>query len=148
MSLQSIKNMPKISAPLDLKRDNAWLLSRLDSLWADHFSDVEKSNPVYIRFGKYSKYRLGSIKLSKQSKNTFITITKMFKQSNIPDEVVDQTIAHELVHYAHGFSSFRPRLHRYPHAGGIVNKELKRRGMDLVKAYKDWVKVYKKLLAD
>lgn len=129
----------------DPKRDNIWLLSRLDHIWSNFFSDVEQTNPVYIKFGRHSKYRLGSIKLSKHTKNTFIIITRMFKQVDVPTEVVDQTIAHELVHYAHGFSSFRPRQHRYPHAGGIVNKELKQRGMAyLLKAYKDWVRDYRK----
>jgi hypothetical protein len=134
---------------LDPQRDNTWLITRMNYLWTNYFPDVEQGNPVQIRFGRYSKYRLGSIKLSKRTRRSFITITSMFKEANIPAAVVDQTIAHELVHYAHGFSSFRPRLHRYPHAGGIVNKELKRRGMvDLVKAYKAWVKDYKLELAE
>lgn len=141
--------MPKSSlSKIDPTRDNSWLSSRLDNLWSNFFSDVEQTNPIYIKFGKYSKYRLGSIKLSKQTKNTFVTITGMFKRYDIPTEVVDQTIAHELVHYAHGFSSFRPRLHKYPHAGGIVNKELRHRGMTyLLKSYKDWVKEYRKTFA-
>jgi hypothetical protein len=137
-------NTSTASSNIDSKRDNAWLLSRLDNLWLNYFSDVEKGNPVTIRFGRYSKFRLGSIKLSRRTKKSFITITGMFKKKDIPEEVIDQTIAHELVHYAHGFSSFRPRLHKYPHAGGVVNKELKKRGMEyLVKAYKSWVKKYK-----
>ncbi len=142
--------MPTSSSQLkeyDPKRDNVWLISRLNSLWTNYFSDVEQGNPVIIKFGRYSKFRLGSIKLSKKTKKSYITITGMFKQKNIPSDVVDQTIAHELVHYAHGFSSFRPRLHQYPHAGGIVNKELRQRGMDhLLKSYRAWVLEYKKQL--
>lgn len=125
-------------------RDNQWLLSRLDYLWTNYFADVEQANPIFIKFGKWSKLRLGSIRLEKGNRHTHITITSMFKDEKIPTKVVDQTIAHELCHYTHGFSSFRPRLHKFPHEGGIVNRELKSRGlMHLVIAYKKWVKKYK-----
>ena len=126
-------------------RDNNWLLSRLDFIWERYFPDIKQVNPIVIKFGRNSRLRLGSIKLSKPTKRTHITITSMFKDESVPVEVVDQTIAHELVHYTHGFSSYRPRMHRYPHAGGIVNKELKKRGMEnLLKVYKEWMKEYKK----
>lgn len=66
----------------------------------------------------------------------------------IPTEVVDHTLAHELVHYAHGFSSRRTRLHKYPHAGGVVQKEMEKRGMgNLIKSYKEWIKRYRKQLS-
>lgn len=127
-----------------MKRDNNWLLSRLDYLWSTYFSDVAQTNPVFIKFGRYSKYRLGSIKLDRGSNHSSITITGMFKDEGIPVEVVDHTIGHELCHYTHGFSSPKPRLHRYPHHGGIVNKEMAARGMEcLSKAYKIWVKGYR-----
>lgn len=125
-------------------RDNNWLLSRLDELWGKYFTDVSQDNPVIIRFGRYSRYRLGSIKLNKQSGFSLITLTGMFKDPSIPVEVVDHTISHEMVHYSHGFSSNKKRLHRYPHEGGIVHKEMEKRGMGyLIKAYKNWVKVYR-----
>lgn len=128
-------------------RDNNWLLSRLGSIWSKHFADVDQINPLFIRFGRYSKYRLGSIRLKKKSSKSYITITEMFKKNNIPVEVVDHTLAHELVHYTHGFSSKRVRLHKYPHAGGIVNKEMRKRGMGyLIDAYRIWVREYKKEL--
>ncbi len=130
--------MPKPS------RDNNWLLSRLDTIWTGYFEDITQDNPITIKFGRYSKYRLGSIKLNRVTKMSLITITGMFKSEKVAPEVVDHTIAHELIHYAHGFSSQKPRLHKYPHAGGIVNKEMSRRGMShLIKAYKMWVKEYK-----
>lgn len=125
-------------------RDNNWLLSRLDDIWTNHFEEVTQANPITIKFGRYSKFRLGSIKLNRRTKMSLITITGMFKNQKISQEVVDHTIAHELVHYAHGFSSQSPRLHRYPHAGGIVNKEMRKRGMTyLIDAYRMWVKEYK-----
>jgi len=71
----------------------------------------------------------------------------MFRDLSIPQEVVDHTIGHELVHYAHGFSSTQPRLHKYPHAGGVVKREMTERGMEyLHKAYKAWVIKYKEQL--
>lgn len=128
-------------------RDDAWLLSRLDNIWTKHFPDVIQDNPLIIKFGRYSKYRLGSIKLSRRSGVSLITITGMFKKDSIPEQVVDHTIGHELVHYAHGFSSNKRRMHRYPHAGGVVDKEMRERGMGyLTQAYKEWVKKYRKQL--
>jgi hypothetical protein len=128
-------------------RDNKWLVSRLDNIWTKYFSDVEQTNPIQIRFGRYSKYRLGSIKLSRRTNKSLITITGMFKDESIPKEVVEHTLAHELVHYAHGFSSKRTRLHKYPHAGGVVEREMNQRGVGyLNKAYRVWVKEYKKKL--
>lgn len=131
------------------RRDNIWLLTRLNLLWEKHFSDVTRENPIIIKFGRYSKYRLGSIKLQKHSKFSIITITGMFKDSQIHEEVVDHTIAHELVHYTHGFSSTKQRLHKYPHAGGVVRREMVERGMGYLNdAYNRWVKEYKVQLSE
>ena len=129
-------------------RDNKWLLYRLDTLWSKHFSDISQVNPLFVRFGRYSKFRLGSIRLDKKTDKSFITITGMFKNMRIPQEVIDHTLAHELVHYTHGFSSKRTRLHKYPHAGGVVNKEMRSRGMGyLLAAYKEWIRHYRKQLS-
>lgn len=129
------------------KRDNIWLLSRLDFIWSNYFADVPQTNKVFIKFGRFAKYRLGSIKLNRTTKSSYVTITSMFKDLSIPSEVVDHTIGHELVHYAHGFSSTQPRLHRYPHAGGVVKREMEERGMGyLHDAYREWVKEYREKL--
>lgn len=138
--------MPKLRNVV--ARDNAWLLSRLDQLWSSFFPDVTQENPVVIRFGRYSKYRLGSIKQHHRTSFSLITITGMFKDEKIPPEVVDHTIAHELVHYTHGFSSSKRRLHKYPHAGGVVRSEMIERGMrHLNDAYRKWVKQYREQLS-
>lgn len=127
-----------------LDRDDRWLLFRLDFIWNKYFPDIPQTNKVFIKFGRFAKYRLGSIKLDKKAKASIITITSMFKDMRISGEVIDHTIGHELVHYAHGFSSTHPKLHRYPHAGGIVKKEMQERGMEhLFNAYKSWMKEYR-----
>ena len=132
---------------LSLNRDDRWLLFRLDFIWSKYFSDIPQTNKVFIKFGRFAKFRLGSIKLNKKTNASFITITAMFKNSSVPEEVVDHTIGHELVHYAHGFSSVHPKLHKYPHAGGVVKKEMGQRGMDYLHvAYKKWIKEYKSIL--
>lgn len=126
-------------------RDNSWLLSRFCLVWSKFFEDVTEENPLFVRFGRYSRYRLGSIKLNRKTLKSYITITAMFKDQKIPVRVIDHTLAHELVHYIHGFSSKRVRLHKYPHAGGVVDKEMKKRGMGyLVESYKKWIRCYKR----
>ena len=131
----------------DSKRDDMWLLSRLDHLWSNYFSDVTQDNPIFIAFGRYSKFRLGSIKFDRQNKKSYITITSMFKDTSIPIEVVDHTIAHELCHYTHGFSSPKAQLHKYPHSGGVIQRELAERNLQhLSKAYREWVKDYREVL--
>ncbi|MBI2039898.1 hypothetical protein HYT18_02400 [Candidatus Microgenomates bacterium] len=127
-----------------IKRDNQWLLSRLDFIWSRYFADIPQTNKVFISFGRFAKLRLGSIKFDKKTKATIITITSMFRDLSIPQQVVDHTIGHELTHYTHGFSSTHPRLHKYPHAGGVVRKEMIARGMGhLSDAYKSWIKSYR-----
>lgn len=128
-------------------RDNSWLLFRLDFIWNKYFADIPQKNKVFIKFGRFAKYRLGSIRINRETKASIITITSMFKDPKIPSEVVDHTIGHELTHYAHGFSSVHPKLHRYPHAGGVVRKEMNERGMEhFYQSYKSWIKGYKQSL--
>jgi hypothetical protein len=140
---------PQTLRTKDSIRDDIWLLSRLDYLWSNYFSDVPQINPVFIKFGKYSKFRLGSIKFDYRTKKSYITITSMFKDKGIPADVVDHTIAHELCHYTHGFSSPHPQLHQFPHSGGVIKRELEERKLGhLHKAYLKWVKVYRDLLRE
>ncbi|MDO8513238.1 MAG: hypothetical protein Q7S37_01940 [bacterium] len=140
-------------------RDNKWLEDRLYEIWKKHFQDIEKINRVYIRFGRANRNQLGSI-VAKGPKRLFrkpgrfpkpswwlpesfsiITMNSLFKNPQIPNEVIDITIAHELVHYAHGFSSPHPQLYRYPHSGSIVTKELIKRGLkDQLNVHKKWLK--------
>ena len=128
-------------------REDSWLEKRLNKIWDKYFSDVERTNPVVVRFGREARYRFGSIRLNLKDKVSYITINGQFRHPKFPTQVIDHTLAHELVHYTQGFSSDNPRLHRYPHRGGVIDKELRGRGLNhLVLFYKNWVSQYRKSL--
>ncbi len=114
-------------------RSNKLLLQRLILIWEKYFPEVPIQNRVLIGFGRKAEKRLGSIRrinISGKRFDTLIMINGYFKDRKIPQYVVDATIAHELAHYAQGFSSPLPRLSRFPHRGGMVDKELERRGLN------------------
>ncbi len=125
-------------------RDDSWLFEKLDEVWDKHFPDIYQDNDVRIVWGRRARTRLGSIKLGKDKGNhpeTIITINALFKDEKIPDYVVLGTIAHELAHYAHGFHSPLEQKFKTPHAGGIVHKELTKRGLDeVIKKQTLWLK--------
>lgn len=124
-------------------RDDTWLDQRFSLLFQNHFSDIVPTNEIVIKFGRKSRTRLGSIGMTGwQSKNravgyrgrgdhgvSVITLTSYFQLEAVPEEIIDATIAHELVHYVHGFHSPRPQLYAHPHRGGVVETELERRGL-------------------
>ncbi len=125
-------------------RSHTWLIGLLNNTWQKYFADLERLNDVSIVFGRNAKRRLGSIRqVAPRDKNslTIITITGYFRDENVPEYIVTSTIAHELCHYAHGFASPHPKYSRHPHHGGIVDIELKNRGLgDQLKAQKLWLK--------
>lgn len=126
-------------------REDSYLAKRLDHIWAKYFSDVPKKEEIEICFGRDAVYRFGSIKFCYTDKIVRITINGRFRDKKYPLGIIDHTIAHELVHYAQGFPTPGPRLHRYPHRGGVIDKELKSRKLDqLVTFYHSWVKNYLK----
>lgn len=142
-------------------RDNSYLENLLYDIWENHFCDVARLNLVTIKYGKHSKRQLGSIRLIKDvdtfnryvkkyklSKELFedtsvslINITRYFTYDFVPEYVIKSTIAHELCHYTHGFSSPLEKKFKYPHQGGIVKKELKKRGLGKIhEDSKKWLK--------
>lgn len=157
-----------------MKRDEKWLKIQLEYLLKKYFQNIKMHEPIEIKWGQEAKFRFGSIKLIPRSrarlrrgfvgrgsikrligvvkpgdmpKKSIITITSMFKSQKISTRVVQYTIAHELCHYAHGFSSSNRRLFRHPHHGGVVNRELTERGAeDLISAFKKWLKDYRKMI--
>ncbi|KKQ95065.1 MAG: hypothetical protein UT66_C0009G0012 [candidate division CPR2 bacterium GW2011_GWC1_39_9] len=123
-----------------MMRDDKWLIRELDQIWSRYFCDVAKINKVIIKFGRRARTRLGSIK-KQDNGSSLILINGLLKDLNIPDFIVQATIAHELTHYAHGFSSSHERQFKYPHKGGVVSKEMQTRGLeDILYLQKKWLK--------
>ncbi len=110
-------------------RSRFWLETALWQVWTGHFSDVAPVNDVHIAYFRPSKTRLGWIALSEAGDSTLIGINRLLSYPNVPDEICRVTIAHELVHYCHGFGSPLPRRFTDPHAGDVVDRELKDRGL-------------------
>ena len=117
---------------MDQIRSCFWLEAVLRNIWDRHFADVPVANSVGITYCQASKTRLGWIALSESGRYTSVGINRLLRFPEAPEAVCVITIAHELVHYAHGFGS--PLLQRYrdPHAGGIVERELVQRGLGRV----------------
>ncbi|HCW32011.1 TPA: hypothetical protein DGH83_00740 [Candidatus Peregrinibacteria bacterium] len=122
-------------------RNQKWLEDRMHQVLERGFSDLIPANKIEIKFGQAARTRLGSIRLLRDKKKSRILINRLFQIEKIPLIVVDLTIAHELVHYVHGFSSPLEQKFCTPHAGGVVDKELKARGFgqDLL-FQKNWLK--------
>lgn len=124
-------------------RTNNFLEKLLTAIWADFFYDVPRLNQVIIKFGPRAKKRLGSIRrinLCDRGFDTLILINGYFRNNEIPEYVISATIAHEICHYLHGFSSPLPKLSKYPHKGGLVEIELKHRNLSrLLEKEKKWL---------
>ena len=121
-------------------RSDLWLQSRLEKIWQVLMPEVERKNKVTIRFKGNWKNKFGHIRRLKDG-STEIIINNLFRNDKVPEHIIDTTIAHELVHYLHGFHSPLPKLYQHPHKGGIVNKELRKRGFHfLLKLERDWIK--------
>lgn len=113
------------------ERDDLWLRRELNYLWSVFFKDVPRANVVEIAYGGFWKTRVGLITLSASGSKTSIRINGYLRFPEVPDFVATATIAHELVHYSHGFGSPLAQRYVHPHRGGIVNRELERRGLGI-----------------
>jgi hypothetical protein len=118
-------------------------------VWEEYFSDVPRKNFVIAKFGKYSTRQLGCIKYASESTRvktllkkyeedigkqdidsvSIIVLTKYFSKESVPEFLLVSTLAHEICHYTHGFHSPLDRKYKYPHKGGVVVKEMRRRGL-------------------
>src|SRR5690348_3856205 len=117
------------SHPALAERDDTWLVEHLKHVWLQYFHDVPIVNPVEIAWSRPWKTRLGLITLREPSGTTYIGLNGLLAHADVPVLITTVTIAHELVHYSHGFGSPLPRLYRHPHQGGIVDRDLHRRGL-------------------
>lgn len=126
-----------------MQRDNRWLKDKLAQIWQRYFADIPVANNVFVKFGRPTRTRLGSIKFGrrKENPNTIITINGHFTDPDIPEFVIEAVLAHELTHYAHGFASPLEQSYQHPHKGGVVRRELIDRGLkELLQLEKRWVK--------
>lgn len=134
----------------DKERTNGWLALQLRDVHTQFFADVPVSNRLLVRFGRITKTRLGSItsrpRPVKGDKNarpvkSIITVNGLLRDQRVPLSVIQAVLGHEFVHYTHGFHSPLPQLYRFPHQSGIVDRELKKRGLTaLLAAETDWTK--------
>lgn len=129
-------------------RDDNWLHQLLDETWDHYFRDIPQDNIVRIRFGRLAKTRLGSISLDRSEKDiSIITLNGHFRDSSIPEFVVQATLVHELTHYAHGFNSPHQQKQTHPHAGGVMKREFADRGaLELYLKQKRWLKTNWKMV--
>jgi hypothetical protein len=121
-------------------RDDRWLRHSLEWVWNRFFGDTPRVNRVGVNYGAAWKTRLGLITLSEDQSTSYIQVNSLLRIREVPDYITHITIAHELVHYAHGFGSPLPRRYKHPHRGGVVKRELLRRGLAAEYArYDEWV---------
>ena len=140
----------KITNPLEIKfgREAKFRFGSIRLVKSTKGIKSTKSIKGFFRTALGTRGTLGThdtLKISEVPQKSIITITSMFAAQSVPVAVVRYTICHELCHYAHGFSSVNKRLFKYPHHGGVVNRELADRGADeLVVAFKKWLAEYRK----
>lgn len=104
-----------------------------------YFGDVAEGYPITTVYARRAQHRFGSI--SARGEQTIITVNRLFADPELPQMVVDATLVHELAHYAHGFGSGLPQRYKHPHAGGVVDSELERRGLgQLNREAEEWRK--------
>lgn len=133
----TVRMTPNESGAESLLRTNEWLAERVDLLRTIHFGDVPQGYPISTRFGIRARNRFGSI--GERSRQTIILVNRLFADPFVPTFVVDGTLAHELAHYAHGYGSGLPLLHKDPHRGGVVDRELDRRSLgDINRRAEQW----------
>jgi len=122
-------------------RDQSWLQNMFEELWERHFSDVSRLNDIEVKFSRNARTRLGSIRMTRDKKKSRILINGLFKDPLIPTQVVEAVLAHEIVHYVHGFSSPLKQKYRHPHRGGVVKHEMIARGLEhQYRVEKSWTK--------
>jgi hypothetical protein len=112
----------------------------LAEIWSMYFADVPRVNDVQIGYQYPWKHRLGLIRLSRDQRTSFIGVNSLLHMPEVPSVVRFITIAHELVHYTHGFGSPLPRIYKHPHANRVVDCELEARRLgEPLRQCTDWL---------
>jgi hypothetical protein len=135
-------SVPALAPPIQTQvhRDGLWLRREFDEIWATYFADTPRVNQVDVAWRRPWKRRLGVISLSHDEVTTRIGLNCLLARPEVPYCVTLITVAHELVHYAHGFGSPLPRKYPHPHRGGVVTRELRQRGLkDAHDEYLEWI---------
>ena len=128
-------------------RDDEWLVARLDHIWSLLFPEVARKNQVIAIFKGKWQNKFGHIKLL-NDKSSEIAVNGLFKHEEIPEYIIDLTLAHELIHYGHGFNSPHKRKFKHPHKGGVVTKDLLKHGFghlirkEKVFIRREWPKIH------
>lgn len=116
------------------------LSAYLALIWQHYFSDIARVNDVTIAYSYPWKSRLGLIRMSLDGTHSFIGINALLQHATPPPSLLITTIAHELVHYVHGFGSPLPRRYDHPHANYVVERELEQRGLgDYLQHANEWI---------
>lgn len=126
----------------ELVRDDHWLKHYLDYLWGRHFGDIGRVNQIDLAFGYPWKIRLGLIMQIEEGKRftSAIRLNSLMRLEVVPEIIITITLAHELIHYAHGFGSPLSRRYPHPHRGDVVNKELRARRLgEYLGSYHQWL---------
>ncbi|GCE26845.1 hypothetical protein KDA_23290 [Dictyobacter alpinus] len=123
--------------------DRYQLTDYLQWIWQCYFSDSPILNEITIAYSYPWKGRLGLIKMSLDATVTFIGINTLLQMQQVPEYVLITTIAHELVHYIHGFGSPLPRRYKHPHANKVVDRELEQRNLGAaLRCCNEWIDKY------
>ncbi len=116
-------------------RDARWLEERIELLWKLFFSDLRRASPIQSNFGIIAKNRFGSIGM--RGGVSLIRLNSLFADPELALCFLDETLTHELIHYAHGFGSTLPRKYADPHRGGVIALEATKRGLESLHAEGD-----------
>jgi hypothetical protein len=119
------------------------LTTYLRWIWQTYFADSPCINNLSIEYCYPWKARLGLIRLSLDATLTFIGVNTLLYMQQVPECVLITTIAHEIVHYIHGFGSPLAPRYRHPHANQVVERELEQRGLaESLLCCNEWIDKY------
>lgn len=119
-----------------------YLAKKTAQLIRENFSDKGVTNLLMVKTGKRCKRKLGHIKSIRGIEtDSLIEINPLLFDLEVPEYVLDYVIMHELMHYFQGFCSNHEKKHKFPHKGGIVEKEMANLGWKEIQEKSDkWIK--------